>query len=135
MAKEYRDSVPREAAKKDRQLGFVERLVQQSIGDGRSFGADDDPARERWPAIWQFLSQVYVGRDRLRTPGRLTIQLGPGGVLVTLTDPDLSAALGASCANLGDALDAIETAAADPKAPWRSFGKKEPHLRKRKSES
>lgn len=113
----------------------LQRAVFQAMGEDRTFGSEDDPAREKYPNLWEFLSTVYVGRDKLKQPARLTISLGPGGVLVQLVDPDLRQSLGMACAHLDEVLAQLEAAVSDPKAAWRPWGKGEPQLRKRRSTS
>jgi len=116
-------------------LSALDRAVQTAIGDGRVVGADDDPAKEKYPALWDWLSRIYIGLDRVRTPATLTIQLGPSGVLISLADRDLGVSCGAVCEHLDNALPAMEAALTATVPPLRSWGKKEPRLRKRNSQN
>jgi hypothetical protein len=122
-------------ASKERKLSAFERVVANALDDHRELGKLDDPARTDWPELWKFLSTVYVGRDRLKTPARLTISLGPEGCLVSLSDRDLGVSVDVSCSNLAGAFAAIEAQLVSDTPNIRSWGKKEPNLRKRKSGS
>ncbi len=130
MAKEPKD----EGATK-RPLSAVDRAIAQTIGDGRAVGADDDPSTSAHPQLWGFLSTIYVGRDHIKTPASFTVKLGPGGVVVTLTDRDLRIGVDVGCQHLADILDALEQALTNPKTTFKSWGKGEPMLRKRRSVS
>lgn len=120
-------------AKPERKLSSLERAVQQAIGDGRQIGSPEDPARERYPQLWAWLSTLYVGRDSLKNPAYLSIKLGPEGVTAALIDRDLCTAVEIATANLDDVLPALEAALAGPCPPLKSWGRKEPHLRKRRT--
>jgi hypothetical protein len=114
------------------QLSHLDRLVQQAMGADRKLGSEDDPARKKFPALWEWLSRIYVGRDNIKQPAVLSIRLGPQGVLVTLTDRDLSVSFDMSCAHLQDTFAAMEAAIVAPNPPMRNWGKREPSVRKRK---
>lgn len=117
----------------DRKLSSMERAVLSAMGDSKVMGNADDPARTKYPQLWEWLSTVHVGRDKLKTPASMSIRLGPEGVLVTLTDRDLAVGIDASCATLADVFEALEKALSGPTPPIKTWGKKEPQLRKRKS--
>lgn len=118
---------------KERRVSSMDKLIQQAMGEGRAVGAPDDPAASSYPELWEWLSRIYIGRDRLKTPAVMTVQLAPEGVLVRLTDRDLCVSVEAGCKYLADALPALEVLLQGPTPPIKSWGKKEPQLRKRKS--
>jgi hypothetical protein len=120
-------------AKPEKQLSALERVIAQAIGDHRSLGGADDPAREKYPQLWAWLSTVYVGRDSVKNPAYLSVRLGPEGVLASLVDRDLSVAVEITASRLEDVLGALESALTGPAPPIKSWGRKEPHLRKRKA--
>jgi len=122
-------------AKEKPVLSHLERLLGEAIGNDRDIGHHDDPARERWPKLWEWLTTLYVGpnREYVKQPASLRITMGPEGVLVNLSDPDLVTTLDTGCANLGDVLDHLENVLAGPAPPFRQFGKRQPTLRKRKT--
>jgi len=124
---------PRQARQKDRPLSPLERMVQQAMGEAQDLGAEDDPAKEAYPALWEFMSRTQVGKDSLRTPCRLSVALVVGGVVATITDVDMKRSLSVAVNHLDSALAALDKLAADPKAPWRPWGKGEPTLRKRRA--
>lgn len=113
--------------------GFLQAAIEQAIGHDQSFGCDKDPARERWPLLWEWLTMWKAGDLYIKTPPTLTIRFGPGGVLASVTDRDLAKALDVSVLHLADVFDAIEKEMASPNPSIRNVGKNEPKLRKRKS--
>lgn len=128
MAKSEREGSPEPV-----RLSALDRALQKALGEGLVFGLPSDPARTQFPALWDWLSRAYVGRDSLKQPATLTIRLGPEGVIASLTDRDLSASLDVGCAHLGDVFSHLEQTLQGPNPPIRNWGKKEPKLRKRKS--
>ncbi len=113
----------------------MDRLIQQAIGADRQLGRDDDPGRRKHPTLWLWLATIYAGRDHVKQPATVTIRLGPEGVLATLTDRDLAVSLDVACPHLADVLAALEAALTGPAPPLRSWGRKEPQLRKRRPTS
>jgi len=121
--------------KKEKALSAMDKVILTAMGEDRSVGKADDPAKEKWPQLWEWLSTIYVGRDRIKQPAVLTVQLGPDGVLARLTDRDLAVSVNVSCAHLGNVMDAIETVLNSPDIPVQSWGKREPKLRIRQSKN
>lgn len=119
--------------KTEKRLSALQRAIAQAIGNGRELGNVDDPARQAWPELWTWLSTVHVGQDQVKNPATLSIRLGVEGVIVSLVDRDLSSSVEANCACLADSFQALENALAGPNVPLRTWGKREPHLRKRRS--
>lgn len=120
---------------KEKHLSSLDRAVQLAMGENRHVGRQDDPGQQRWPELWKWMSCIYYGANKMRQPSSLAITLGPDGVIVRLTDRDLSCSVTTSCSHLEQALDAIESALNQPNIPLTTWGKKEPHLRTRKTSS
>lgn len=120
-------------AKDRKQLSALDRVLMHAMGEGRTVGLEDDPARERWPVLWEWLATIYVGKDYIKTPAVLTIRLGPEGVIATLTDRDLGVSAEITVPHLEDVLDGVNNAVSGPNPPIKTWGKKEPKLRKRQS--
>jgi len=118
---------------KEVKVSALDRCIQTAIGDGRTVGDDDDPARTKFPNVWEWMSKIYIGVDRMRQPATISITLGPTGVLVSINDRDLASNCSAACLHLEDAFIALERALSAPVAQIRSYGRKEPKLRKRSS--
>jgi len=116
----------------ERKLSAIDRAVLAAIGDGRIVGLPDDPARERFPQLWEWLTLTEAGRDYVMQPAVVTVQLGPEGVLVTMTHRDLRRTVSVACKHLEEAYQALQTALDSPNPPMRSWGKDDPHLRKRR---
>jgi len=112
----------------------LDKAVQSAMGEGRVVGSDSDPAKEKYPTLWDWLSRIYIGVGHVRTPARITISLGPSGVLIDVSDRDLGVSCGAACEHLDGALEALEAVLSGPLPPIRSWGKKEPKLRKRNTQ-
>jgi len=117
----------------DRKLSALDRLVLQAMGDDRTFGLADDPAKETLPELWACLSTIYIGRDSIKQPAVLSCQLVPGGVQMRITDRDLKMGLGVIVPHLDQCLPSLEAVLASDNPPWVSWGKGEPELRKRKT--
>lgn len=120
-------------ARSNNRPSALDRLTQEAMGQGKVLGSQDDPARERTPELWAWLSTVYIGRDHIKQPATLSIRLGVGGVLVSLVDRDLCASIDATCGSLEGAFDAIEAALTSDTPALKSWGRREPHLRKRRA--
>lgn len=116
---------------KERHLTFVERLIEQALGNNQKVGADDDPAETEFPTLYEWLSTVYVGKDKIKVPASLSINLAPGGVIVRVTDRDLSRSVEVTCQYLNQALSTMEQALTGERVGMKIIGKKEPKLRTR----
>jgi hypothetical protein len=113
-------------------LSALDRAIQTALGDDRPLGTPDDPARRKLPNLWAWLSQTRAGGDYVKQPAILTVRLGPQGVLATLTDRDLAVSLDVSSETLAGVFLAVETALQAVAPPLRSWGRKEPQLRRRR---
>ena len=119
---------------KNREISFMDRLILQALGKGQTVGNEDDPAKEAFPALWEWLSRIYVGEDKIKQPPSLTVTLSPDGVVVRVSDRDLARAVEVTCANLQDCFSALEINLNSPKPAIKILGKREPNLRKRKKD-
>ncbi len=119
----------------ERKLSALDRAIVQAIGDGRKVGLEDDPAQDDFPLVWEWLTKTEGGRDYIMQPAVISIQLGPEGVLVSLTHRDLRVSCTVSCAYLSEVMPVLQAALAAPNPPIRSWGKDLPNLKKRKSKS
>jgi hypothetical protein len=121
---------PREG---DRKLSAYDRMLMAALGESRTVGLDTDPARTDFPELWRWLSQTEGGKDHIVQPAVLTLQLGPEGVLITLTHRDFKTSCPASCPHLGDALAAMEAVLNTANPPFKTWGKDpQVHLKKRR---
>jgi len=118
---------------KDKRVSALDRAILQAMGDDRTFGLPDDPAKETMPELWTCLSTVYVGRDKIKIPASLGLVLVPGGVQLRLTDRDLKMGLSVIVPHLDGSLQALETVLSQENPPWVQWGKGEPELRTRKT--
>ena len=110
----------------------LDRVIMQATGDGRSVGLPDDPARDKFPDLWEWLSTVNVRGDRIKTPARVSIALGPEGTLVQLVDRDLAVSINVACRYLEQSFEALQASLISGSVPIASWGKREPVLRKRR---
>lgn len=101
-------------------------LARRLAGDVQ--GLPDDPdSRRTMPILWSFLTRRDASGDLSKEPATISIRLGLGSWLVTLTDPSLEVSLAAAAPVLADALEHLEEACRNPSAAWapwkRSRGK------------
>jgi len=120
-------------AKDKKQLSALERAVMQCMGDGREVGRADDPARDRWPVLWEWLTSLYVGKDYLKSPAVISIRCGPEGVLASLVDRDLQLSTEVSVPTLEGVFEALNSELSKETPNLKFWGKGEPHLRKRRN--
>jgi len=120
-----------EGAAGQQRISAMQRALETATGKGRVIGADDDPFRESMPELWEWLATLYPVDDRVKHPATITITLTPGGVMANMTDRDLCCSIGASAKHLADVFQALQTALTSEVPPIRTWGKKEPALRKR----
>ncbi len=130
-----RDSTPRSAKRRDKPLSALDRVVAQAIGEGKVLGLADDPARTTFPNLWEWMTRVYYGIDRIKQPAIVTVVAVNGGFTVRCADRELASAVQVTVRHLDDAWRALEAALADPSVPIQTWGRKEPKLRKRQKES
>jgi len=123
----------REDRKEPNKVSFLQRAIEQAIGKDQSFGCLDDPAAERWPLLWEWLTSWRAGDLYVKTPPTITLRLGPGGALASVNDRDIAKALDVSFLHLADVFDAIEQALSSPNPAVRNIGRNEPKIRKRKT--
>jgi hypothetical protein len=116
----------------DRRLSVLDRCILVALGDGRTVGQQDDPAVEKYPHVWEWLSKTQGGQNHVLQPAVLTIQLGPEGVLVSLTHRDLRVSCSVACPYLDDVLPTLQEALSQPHPPLRTWGKDDPVLRKKR---
>jgi len=119
-------------AKERAPLTHLERLIGQAIGQERELGREDDPARELYPCLWEWLTTIYVGSEYVKQPATIRITMGPDGPLVSLSDVDMAIGMETHCGHLGSVLEHLEATLALPSPPFRQYAKKQPTLRKRK---
>lgn len=117
-----------------KRTNFLDRLIQQTVADQRQLGRGDDPAKEKLPNLWQWLTTTDAGVKHVKDPATLTIRIGPEGALASLADRSLGYALDVACPSLLDVLAAVEAALAGPSPSIRTIGKGEPKVRKRRSQ-
>lgn len=103
-----------------------ELLARRLDGDGQGLPPDPE-SRRSMPILWSFLTRRDASGDLAKEPAAISIRLGLGSWLVTLTDPSLEVSLAAAAPVLSDALEYLEEAARNPSAAWspwkRSKGK------------
>jgi hypothetical protein len=93
----------------------------------------DDEAPKRWPILWELLTTRYPDDERVVAPARLSIAWGMGTWIVSVSSADLRMKLDAYSHTLVGAFDAWEAEASKPEPVWRTWGREEPEIRKRKS--
>jgi hypothetical protein len=120
---------------KEKKLSSLDRVILQAMGENRTVGRSDDPAVQRWPELWTWLSTIYIGSEKMKKPSVLSITLQPDGVLARIVDNDLCCSVQVNCMHLDGIFDRLEEALNRPDLPVSTWGKKEPELRTRKRKS
>lgn len=115
----------------DRKLSVVERLMSKTMGDGRTLGREGDPAAEKYPELWEFMTRWAVSAKEMKTPAQITFRAGPDGFIASFSDRDMGLGVDVAVPNLDDAWALIEAALCSPTTVWKNWGKKEPKFRKR----
>lgn len=118
--------------KEERKLSALDRAIQTALGQGKRVGKEDDEGSEQYPTVWDWLTRTGDGGDHIMQPATISVQLGPEGVLATITHRDLGISCSIACPFLQDVFPHLEAALSGPNPPIRSWGKNEPHLRKRR---
>jgi hypothetical protein len=102
-------------------------LVERRLGDDQLSLPDDEASRRALPILWSFLTRREATGTLSKEPASITIRLGLGSWLVTLSDPAIEVSLTASSTALAGCLEQLEEAARSPSAAWapwrRSRGK------------
>ncbi len=120
----------------ERKLSALDRMLLQALGEGRTVGLADDPARKLYPTLWDWLSKTDGGTDFILQPAILSVQLGPEGALASMTHRDLKVSCSVACPYLADFLACLEAALSSSNPPLRSWGKDpQVQLKKRKRKS
>jgi hypothetical protein len=119
---------------KEKHLSSLDRVIQIAMGEGKTVGNPDDPAAAKWPQLWEWLTRIYIGVDKIKQPASIFLTLGPGGVMARMSDRDLSYSVNVNVPNLQDVFDALEAQLAMGTVGVGTWGKKDPNLRKRKSQ-
>jgi len=117
--------------KEKKELTPLERLLQQAIGNGVSLGNASDPARGKWPNVWEWLSTVDAGDDFLKEPCSIRIALVPGGVQGALTDPSLGCTVDATSETLEGLFEGLERNLQSAHPTIRTWRKGDLQLRKK----
>lgn len=111
----------------------LDRVLEAALGEQRPVGCTDDPAREKYPRLWEWLTlNTDPKGEYLISPATVSVQLGPEGVLATVTLRDLKYSCAAATHNLDDIFAALESALSSDNPPIRTWGKDEPNLRKKR---
>lgn len=96
----------------------LDRLLSQRLSDDVGGLPDDDDGRKQLPTLWSFLTRRQVDDKTRKELAAISIRLGLGAWLVTLTDQSLQVSMSTSSLTLADCLGQLEKACADPAAPW-----------------
>jgi len=119
-----------------RRPSALKRALDAAIGEERPVGRADDPAREKFPLLWEWLTLTTDETgEYLIQPGSITVSLGPEGVFATVSLKDIQYSCPCSCTYLEEVFAALEAALGAPNPPVKSWGKTEPHLRKKRKKS
>lgn len=119
-------------AKSEKKPSALQRALEAAIGAGRTVGLESDPAREKWPALWEWLTATGEGTEFLMQGASISINLGPEGVFASITHRDMGVTCSIAVLHLHEVFEGLDAALASPNPPIRTWGKTEPMLRKRR---
>jgi len=128
-----RNDVPKEAKRRDRQLTPLERMIAGVMADDLPLGNVDDGLQNECPALWGWISVTAAGKGHVMPPGKLTLQLVPGGAVATLRHEGLGKTLEAGSDTLAGCFMALEEQLRKANPPFKNLGKGDPKIRKRKT--
>lgn len=117
----------------ERKLSLFERAQQEALGKSIPLGRQDDPARELYPEMWHWLTQVDVEGNRMKEPATLIIRITPEGVSATLNDRAFGWAFDANSDFLEFIFREMEKSCNDPTKARKSHNR-DPKVRKRKQQ-
>lgn len=127
MSSENRIEEPSGNGQHGRQDDPLSMLLTRRLGSDLDRLPDDPESLRSLPVLWSFLTRRDVNGKLAKEPATVTIRLGLGAWLVSITDPSLEVSLTTSAPVLAEALQALEEAARSPLAAWspwkRSRGK------------
>lgn len=95
-----------------------ERLLR---GAESPLGLEGDPARQRWPGLWQLLTARKGVEGKKKQPATVRIEAISQGFRGHLSDISLSVATSADSETLEGLWDALEAKVRDPKTDWRDL--------------
>ncbi len=132
------EETPKERPKKQpKPISKLDMMIQQATSGGTTLGREDDPAKERCPVIWEWLTRtecgVKDGYQIVKTPATIRITAAPEGWIITITDVDMAKSMDAVTGHLDGFLDALEAAITSAVSPIKRFGRKDPSPRRRKT--
>jgi len=122
----------KDLGKKTKRVSPIDRMVAEAIAGDREIGLPTDPAKGKFPLLWEWITKTCIGKDYVKQPARISVTMGPEGFIASVSDTDLAQSLTATGAHLEDCFQALETALELPNPPFVAWGKKQPTLRKRK---
>jgi hypothetical protein len=83
------------------------------------YGLSQDPARLRYPNLWEHLTVHVCDSGRNKQVGTLSITATPTGFTTTLRDMTLSVSLTSESETLDDVLRDLEALLASARPPWK----------------
>jgi len=88
----------------------------------------DDGFADRWPKLFELLTSPLTVQDRVLEPVRLSLVLGDGDWLLTLSDGILCQSLSVRGLTENDARDHLESILGTPEARWAQWKGRQPRL-------
>lgn len=119
-------------SREDRPLSSLERLILQTMGDGKTFGKPGDPAADSHPNVWEWMTRCDAPKDRILTPSFLRVTAVNDGFLAVLTCPDLASQVECPVPHLLTVWECLEKYLTSPDLVIKVWGKKEPDMKKKK---
>lgn len=116
------------------QSRFDDLVRKRAGGKGKSL-PDDPDSRDLLPLLWNFLTRIEALEEYEKDTATISIRLGLGEWLVTLTDPTLQVSCTVAAPVLADALSTWEGVAGSTHSVWTPWKGSDGKLRKKSTPS
>lgn len=124
--------IKRQQRKKDKPLSTLDRLILGTIADDIPLGHEDDQAATLYPTLWEWLTRTTAGRDHVMMPATVGIAAVAGGFNVTINHRGLNQSFAVVTPNLDQWAAVAEAYLTGPSPIFRSFGRGQPKVKKRR---
>jgi hypothetical protein len=106
-------------------------IVRRRACNGQVILPDDLESERSLPLLWSFLTRREALDEYVKETAQVSIRVGLGEWLVTLTDPTLQVSCVVSSAKLMGCLQSWEEVASSPHGVWSPWRGSEGKLRKK----
>lgn len=109
----------------------IDRLIKARLDGADGALPDDETSMKQLPTLWDLLTRREAGDDKLMQPGSVTIRLGLGEWIVSVSSPALEVAGDCVVPTLAQALVAVEAAMQSSSFAWKPYKDSQGKFRKK----